>query len=238
MAYFAYFMQASDNFGLNHFRMSYSYALALTWALALGFKAHAQQQAHSEAPSTEQRLAEDVGPERLPTDAAPTLTTLQNTVRLLQNGSGNTARIDQQILAGSGSNQAYIDQVGTANALGLMQAGAGNVATVGQTGTGNQADLTQQGQGNTSALTQKGDNNRLTGLAAGDHLELNIHQDGSNNQVDSAIRESKRSYTINQYGNGNVLKQVESTSQAAPGYTVEMRGSGITLTIEQGKVKP
>lgn len=55
--------------------------------------------------------------------------------------------------------------------------------------------------------------------------------------MDSEIRQNKQAYTINQYGTGNVLKQVESTIQGTPGYTVEMRGSGINLTIEQGKVR-
>jgi minor curlin subunit len=197
--------------------------------------AHAQQRPPSEAATSEQRLAEDLGVERLPSDAL-VLSNLQNASTLLQSGTGNTARIDQQSLAGAG-NQAYVEQVGTANALGLVQTGSGNVATAGQNGTGNQADLTQQGQGNASALTQKGDNNRLTGVVAGNSNELNIHQNGSNNQVDSEIRQNKQAYTINQYGNGNLLKQVESTVQGTPGYTVEMRGTGINLTIEQGKIK-
>lgn len=194
--------------------------------------AHAQQRAPSEAATAEQRLAEYLSPERLPSSAANP----QNAATLLQNGAGNTARIDQRSLA-SGSNQAYVDQVGAANVLGLVQAGGGNVANVGQNGTGNQADLTQNGQGNASALTQKGANNRLTGLVVGNSNELNIYQDGNNNQVNSEIRQNKQAYTITQYGAGNVLKQVETTVQATPGYTVEMRGTGINLTIEQGKVK-
>ena len=203
---------------------------------ALATTAQAQQRPPSEAPTTEQRLAEDIGLDRLPT-GAPALSTLQNAATLLQNGAGNKARIDQQSLSGA-SNQAYVEQVGGANALGLMQTGGGNVATVQQNGNGNQADLTQQGQGNSSALTQRGNNNRLTGQLVGNQSELNIHQDGSNNQVDSEIHQNKQAYTINQYGSGNSLKQVESTIQANPGYTVEMRGSGINLTIEQGKIKP
>lgn len=202
-------------------------------AITLG--AHAQQRPASEAATSEQRLAEDLGLERLPS-STPALSTLQNAATLLQSGTGNTARIDQQSLANTG-NQAYVEQVGVANALGLVQTGSGNVATVGQSGAGNQADLTQNGQGNASTLTQQGNNNRLTGVVVGNSNELNIHQDGSNNQVDSEIRQNKQAYTINQYGSGNLLKQVESTVQGTPGYTVEMRGTGINLTIEQGKVK-
>ena len=209
------------------------YLLMLAGGLATAQAAQAQQRAPSEAATAGLRLVEDIGPERL-LKGAPT--NLQNAAALLQNGSGNTARIDQQSLFGV-SNQAYVAQVGAANALGLVQVGGGNVATVEQNGTGNHADLTQNGQGNASALTQKGTSNRLTGLVVGNGNALNIHQDGNGNRVESEIHQNKQSYTINQYGTGNVLKQVESTMQATPGYTVEMRGSGINLTIEQGKMK-
>lgn len=216
--------------------MALNFLLALGGALCFSIGvAHAQQRAPSEAPTSEQRLAEDLGLERLPS-GAPSLSSLQNAATLLQSGTSNTARIDQQSLA-SGGNQAYVEQVGAVNILGLVQTGSGNMATVGQSGAGNQADLTQNGQGNASALTQQGNNNRLTGVVVGNSNELNIHQDGSNNQVDSEIRQNKQAYTINQYGSGNLLKQVESTVQGTPGYTVEMRGTGINLTIEQGKVK-
>lgn len=216
--------------------MARTFLLVLSSAWLLAGAAHAQQHPASEAPTTEQRLAEDVGLERLPT-GAPALSTLQNAATLLQNGAGNTVRIDQQSLAGA-SNQAYVEQVGAANALGLVQTGGGNVATVQQYGTGNQATLTQQGQGDKSALTQRGDNNRLTGQLIGNQSGLNIYQEGNNNQVDSEIRQNKQAYTVSQYGSGNSLRQVESTSQDTPGYTIQMRGSGINLTIEQGKIKP
>ena len=216
--------------------MARTYLLVLSGALLLSSAAAQAQRAPSEAPTTEQRLAEDVGLDRLPS-GAPALSALQNAATLLQNGAGNSARIDQQSLAGI-SNQAYVEQVGAANALGLVQTGGGNVANVQQNGTGNQADLTQQGQSNSSALTQRGDNNRLTGQLVGNQSGLNIYQEGSNNQVDSEIRQNKQAYTINQFGTGNSLKQVETTTQATPGYTVEMRGTGINLTIEQGKIKP
>jgi minor curlin subunit len=217
--------------------MNLRFVYAFVSALVYGTAVQAQQRPPSQAATgAEQRLAEDLGLERLPS-SAPVLSTLQNAATLLQNGQGNTARIDQQSLAGGVSNQAYVEQIGAANTLGLVQAGS-NSASVVQQGTGNRADLTQNGQGNASGITQKGDNNRLTGLVMGTNNGLNIHQDGSNNQVDSELRQNRQAYTINQYGSGNVLKQVESSVQATPGYTVEMRGTGINLTIEQGKIKP
>ena len=208
------------------------FVCAVAFVLRAG-AAQAQQRAPSEAATAELRLVENIGVERLP-NGVPT--NLQNAATLLQNGAGNISRIDQQSLSGV-SNQTYVVQVGAANVLGLVQVGGGNVATMKQNGTDNHADFTQNGQGNVSTLTQKGASNRLTGLVVGNGNELNIHQDGNGNRVDSEIHQNKQSYTINQYGTGNVLKQVESTIQAIPGYTVEMRGSGINLTIEQGKVK-
>ena len=218
-----------------HLTLNSPFYSVLTIALLGTVAAHAQKRPASEAPTYEQRLVEDLGPERLPI-SAPALSNLQNAVMLLQNGNGNIANIDQQSLS-EVSNQAYVAQVGAANTLGLVQVGGGNVVTMEQNGTGNHADFTQNGQGNVSTLTQKGAGNRLTGLVVGNGNELNIHQDGNGNRVDSEIHQNKQDYTINQYGTGNVLKQVESTIQAIPGYTVEMRGSGINLTIEQGKVK-
>jgi minor curlin subunit len=193
------------------------------------------QQYSSEAATAQQHLVETIGTEQI-SSALNSLENAKNTSLLLQNGMRNTARIDQQSLSMLG-NQAYVAQVGAANVLGLVQTGGGNAVAVSQSGTSNQTDLMQNGHRNTSALIQKGDNNRLTGLVDGNDNELTVRQDGSNNKVDSEIRQNNKAYTINQYGNSNALKQVESTAQVTPGYTVEMRGTGINLTIEQGRVR-
>jgi minor curlin subunit len=67
---------------------------------------------------------------------------------------------------------------------------------------------------------------------------LNVLQDGSHNTLNSDIRLNDRRYDIRQYGSNNTLTQVETTQQAPKGYTVEMHGQGINLTIEQSKVFP
>lgn len=210
---------------------------ALTGALALAtVVAQAQQRTPSEAATAEQRLAEDLGLERLP-NGAPAASDLRNASTLLQTGNGNTARLDQQGLA-TPVNQAYMAQVGTANVLGVNQTGSGNSAYVSQNGSGNQLDFTQDGRGNSSTLTQRGSANQLKGMVDGNNNEVNIRQDGSNNVVNSEIREDRRTYNITQQGYGNTLNQVESTSQTPQGYNVEMRGNGIRLTIEQSRVIP
>ena len=213
--------------------MNQIFSLALTGTLALGVAAaQAQQRPASEAATAEIRLAEDIGPERLPGGGVPP-GGVQNAATLLQDGTGNAARIDQQSLSAL-SNQAYVVQVGAANAVGLTQTGA-NSAYVAQNGAGNTANFVQDGQGNSSTITQKGADNKLAGLVKGDNNTVNVTQDGQGNAIESKIQESNRAYEIKQYGTNNTLKQLESTTQTK-GYGVEMRGNGINLTIEQGKI--
>ncbi|MFD2719438.1 hypothetical protein ACFST9_11980 [Hymenobacter monticola] len=197
----------------------------------------------SEAATAEQRLAEDLGLERLPDNAIiPTPANGRNVSTLQQNGRDNTAAINQQTLSSLG-NQAYVTQAGEYNGLSLMQMGGGNIANVTQNGNNNNAEYTQNGQGNSSTITQKGRNNRIQGLSAesefqlqGDYNTMKITQEGSNNTVKGEIRENSRVYDIRQNGNNNTLTQIETSPQAPKGYTVEMKGSGINLTIQQGRV--
>lgn len=206
-------------------------------ALALAYSPAQAQRTPSEATTAEQRLVEDIGTDRLPTSLLPaTGTTVRNALTLLQSGTGNNATLDQRTPSTAAASQAYIMQVGTANVLGLLQNGGGNSAYMAQEGSGNRANLTQQGQGNSSTITQKGTNNRLDELVIGDSNKMNVYQDGNYNKVNSEIREDGRKYTISQLGNGNTLTQLE-TSSPAKGYGVEMRGNGINLIIEQGKVR-
>lgn len=212
------------------------FALATVWA------GTAQAQEMS-ATSHEQQLVEAVGLERLPAGVVrPALANVQNVTGLLQTGNGNVARIDQQTLANTG-NQAYIAQVGEANILGLSQMGGNNRLYVAQNGSGNAAAYSQEGQNNSTSITQNGTQNRIHGVKngsdlvlAGDNNTMKITQTGDNNTVKGDVRESNRTYEIRQYGRDNTLTQVESTLQTPKGYTVEMRGQGINLSIEQSKV--
>ncbi|MBF9223266.1 hypothetical protein [Hymenobacter ruricola] len=207
-----------------------------TCLLVLGaFGAQAQQRTQSEAATAEQRLVEDYGLERLP-NALPAAADGRTAATLLQLGASNTARIDQQNLA-SPSNQAYVVQAGAANVLGLDQIGAGNTVMISQQGNRNQVDFTQNGLGNASTIAQKGNNNQLDGVVAGDRNTMNLRQEGNNNSVQGRVMVSNKTYDIKQYGNNNTLNQIESSTQVSKGYSIEMRGQGINLTIEQGKVK-
>ncbi|MBJ6107396.1 hypothetical protein JAO73_00125 [Hymenobacter sp. BT523] len=207
----------------------------LTSALALAAaKGHAQR-TPSEAATAEQRLVEDLGTDQVPATAVPAAGDFRNVSTLTQNGNGNNATIDQRSLSTLG-NQAYITQAGALNVLGLAQNGGGNQVYMTQQGNGNRADFSQEGQNNSSTLNQRGANNQLQGVVSGNENELNIRQDGSYNRVQSEIRQNDRTYNISQIGYGNTLTQRETTAQSPQGYSVEMRGAGINITIEQGRV--
>ena len=195
--------------------------------------------------SREQQLVETVGLDQLPAGVPlVTSTSFQNVTGLLQNGTGNTARIDQQNLA-TLANQAYVVQIGEANVLNTIQFGNNNRLFANQIGNGNRAGYTQDGQNNSTTITQNGSQNKVQGvqgeadlLLEGNNNNMKITQKGDYNTVEGKIRENNRKYEITQYGSENKLIQVESTMQAPMGYNVEMRGRGINLTIEQGKVLP
>ena len=218
-------------------------AFPLLVATGTAFAAQAQLPEPSNT-SREQQLVETVGLDRLTTGAPlPTLNTVQNVTGLLQTGTGNAARIDQQNLAAT-PNQAYVAQIGEANVLNTVQFGSNNRLFVNQNGGGNNADYTQNGRNNATTITQNGFQNKVQGEATGtdflldgDNNTMKITQLGDNNVVRGQVRENNRIYEIRQQGSNNTLTQIESSAQTPKGYTVEMRGQGINLTIEQGSVR-
>ncbi|MCA8829460.1 hypothetical protein [Hymenobacter pini] len=169
----------------------------------------------SEAATAEQRLAETIGVERLPVGPPSSLTDTRNLAILLQNGDDNRATATQYNTGGA-VNQAYIVQVGNYNLADVTQEGRGNTATVSQDGNRNQARLTVDGNDNTIAITQ----------------------DGNRNVVQGTVEADSRRYQIAQYGNNNTLTQLENSAASPQGYSIEMRGQGIRLSVEQGKVSP
>ncbi|WP_426490975.1 hypothetical protein [Hymenobacter sp. 102] len=169
----------------------------------------------SEAATAEQRLAETIGVERLPVGPAAAIADTRNLAILLQNGNDNRATATQYNTGGA-VNQAYIVQVGNYNLADVTQDGAGNTATVGQNGNRNQARLTVDGNDNAIAITQEGNRNVVQGTVEAD----------------------ARRYQIAQYGNGNTLTQLENSTASPQGYSIEMRGQGIRLSVEQGRVSP
>jgi hypothetical protein len=184
------------------------------------------QQPASQAATTEQRLAEDLGVDRLRTALLPAAETRTSAV-LLQTGIGNAATIDQ---AGQGTqpNQALVVQAGVANSLTLSQTGLGNQAAFGQTGNANQATLRQSGTGNI-----------IDGQITGNDNTLNVQQQGRGNSYSTQLMGNQGRYTIEQIGSSNSLTQREtSTASPLPGYSVQQQGTGMHLTIEQGKVFP
>lgn len=87
--------------------------------------AYAQTPGISQAATAEQRLAEDLGVDRLRNALLSPASDARNTTSLLQTGSANTATINQTSLD-TPANQAAVVQAGVGNGLTLTQAGLNN----------------------------------------------------------------------------------------------------------------
>ncbi|MBX0289002.1 hypothetical protein K3G63_01045 [Hymenobacter sp. HSC-4F20] len=139
----------------------------------------------------------------------------------------------------AGLNQALLHQQGNANVGTITQtmlsAGQGNVAAVLQNGNSNAAAALQNGVNNRTTIMQIGNNNVAVSDITGYNTESAILQNGNRNQIDQQLIRDNQRYSVEQLGNNNNLVQRE-TSGAAPGYNVTMRGNGIQIMIEQGRV--
>ena len=164
-------------------------------------------------------LPENLRPDR------PLPVGVDNRVLLLQTGNGNLADIVQ---AGD-ANQAEIAVLGNANATLLSQQGNANAATMRLAGDNNAVSATQRGTANRYDLDLTGSN-----------LPVNVVQDGNGNRVQSSLTGGgERRYGVQQVGNNNELTQREGAGTVLPqGYNIEMRGTGIRMTIEQGRAVP
>ena len=188
----------------------------------------AQSRGPESAASATQQLVEEIGFDRL-TSATSGLNPAgaRNMSMLRQTGNGNVADIEQVSL-GTAVNEALIVQVGNANILGFKQTGSGNAAM-----------LTLKGDGNASTVNQRGNNNSLDGQITGNSNTFDLYQDGKGNRSTFDMVGNGRNYPVRQVGDNNSLVQREGANSTAPrGYGVEMRGNGIRLTIEQGRVQP
>lgn len=156
----------------------------------------------------------------------PLPTGVDNRVLLLQTGNGNLADITQ---AGD-LNQAQIAVLGNANVTTLTQQGAAN-----------SANLRLAGDNNVVSAAQRGTRNQYDLDLVGSNTPVTVVQDGNGNRVQSALTSTnaERQYSVSQTGNNNELTQREGAGSVLPqGYSVEMRGTGIRMTIEQGRAVP
>ena len=83
-----------------------------------------------------------------------------------------------------------------------------------------------------------GNRNNVATDIVGYNTESVIIQDGNNNRINQELNVDSRRYRVEQKGSNNELNQRESGAAAPPGYEIRMQGSGIRLTIEQGKKVP
>ncbi|SNR80313.1 hypothetical protein [Hymenobacter mucosus] len=117
----------------------------------------------------------------------------------------------------------------------LVSTGRLNVAQLTQQGTANMAQITQVGSSNLTTITQAGTENVALSTITGYGTTSEITQSGTRNLVDQQLTVNQRQYSVLQQGANNQLRQVESGSQAPPGYEVKMVGNGINMTIQQGQ---
>ena len=137
------------------------------------------------------------------------------------------------------SNEAFIRQVGDDNASRLTVVGDGNKTEVIQEGRRNFFDMDLVGSNNPVSVKQFGNNNVYDVDLNASNTPITLVQNGTSNRVISNLTATDREYSIRQYGNNNVLNQAEgNASVLQKGYSVEMRGNGIRMTIEQGRVTP
>ncbi|WP_400190317.1 hypothetical protein [Hymenobacter sp. B81] len=182
----------------------------LSGAVLLAPAAQAQ-----DSPSAEHELAQQLGTERLPISLAGSAAELNETT-LTQTGSHNSALV-RQLRAG--------------------EAPLGNLVYMVQAGTGNSANLGQTGAGNRTVVEQFGNGNQVESDINGLNTESRIRQSGTANRVDQELNVDNRRYLVEQNGRNNELVQREQGA-TTPGYEVHMRGTGIRIVIEQGRVLP
>ena len=187
----------------------------LAGLLGLGSPAQAQQESRSEANSVSQRLVEDFGLISKGKLLDLNSSDAQNLATIVQRGNGNQAVANQQYTgAGGGANQAFILQVGSEN----------------------KAELAQRGSGNTTTLNQDGDGNKVTSRVVGDGNTTTLNQLGNGNSYVRDVETNRVGFTLTQNGNNNKLLQTGSQVLAPPRYEVEMRGNGIQLSIQTGRI--
>ena len=203
--------------------------LSLALAASAPLLARAQGRGVPEtAPSAAQQVVEEIGLDRLtsttsglrPADA-------RNLSVLRQTGQSNQATIEQ------------VSQTSTPNQALIVQAGNANIVDFYQYGSGNEASLLLQGNKNTGSVDQRGSNNTFNGRVVGNGNEVDVEQNGQGNHSTLDVKTDGRKYSVLQTGSRNELTQRETAGSTAPlGYSVEMRGNGIRLTIEQGRATP
>jgi|GEM_PF-1155359 len=136
---------------------------------------------------------------------------VNNSARVIQNGSNQTAYIEQV----QGSHAVVYQGGGDGNFLNLKQSGDRNVSVLVQDGSGNHLNQDINGNNSGSVIFQKGDNNVIQQQFYTDDLR----------------------YAITQFGNDNkVIQTDEGTGNAPPKLGIIQKGNGMELRIIQGNI--
>ncbi|MGB3589587.1 MAG: hypothetical protein WBA23_23780 [Tunicatimonas sp.] len=131
-------------------------------------------------------------------------------------------------------NEVLIQQVGINNQATVEQTEAlRNYIRVQQTGDTHQVEVRQQGQDNQWDITQEGEQHRFEGSMIGNDIQVEVQQYGQQNTIQQDLMGNGMDYSITQQGSQLELIQIEHNS-LAPTYSVQQRGIGMTVIIEQG----
>lgn len=133
-------------------------------------------------------------------------------------------------------NGAYIQQIGEANELELLQTQNGNIGNLAKTlqsGDWNVAVITQNGQNNQLALFQQGDLNLYELINTGEGNRLVAIQQGSRNTISQELIQSNQIYSeMIQIGNDNEIQTViEGVNNSE--FKVRQIGNGLKVIIRE-----
>lgn len=139
---------------------------------------------------------------------------LNNQAYIVQEGSGNNVYVNQQNPSTLITpNNVFMLQKGNNNSGFIFQAGVDNQYNVYQLGNNNQTDLSMRGKKNVSTLLQEGNSNLIKQELQGNGMNYVILQEGFKNE-------------LYHKENGEVNQK----------YTIQMKGNGMKIYIENGNI--
>ena len=147
--------------------------------------------------------------------------------RILQDGSGNQASLNQGEL---GQNTATLAQAGDDNSINAAQNGSGsNLLLLAQEGNGNSALVSQTDSGllySAAAILQSGNGNSLALVQDGDDNQARLTQNGDNNAMTAVQLDTGNRLEWTQDGSGLSDLQITQTGGAAMQVTQTNGGGG------------
>ncbi len=131
------------------------------------------------------------------------------------------------------TNQARVEQQGTAHEVYIQQAGTDHQLSTNQQGEQHFIELFQQGSRSQYVIEQTGRGHSLTSAVEGASNQIRIEQEGQHNTIVQDLVGDNMNYVIRQEGSFLELHQQEH-DPLAPAYEIHQQGRDMSITIEQG----